>query len=122
MNPSIITIIFGAVTAVLGAQAYFAPTGDSLPSPVSLLAGGVSGLILIAAGFAMLRGAFTLGWWVALAMTLLLLMRFARPFISGVISGNIQLYPNGIMTLLSVITLLALIFGRTAGAPKTLVS
>lgn len=120
MNPSIITLIFGVITLVLGAQAYFAPTAGNNPSPISLIAGGGTGLILIAAGIAMMRGAFQFGWWTALLVTLLLLVQFARPFIGGAMRGDFQLYPQGVMTLLSIITLLALIFGRTAGTRPTI--
>ena len=111
MNPSWVTIIYGVITAALGAQAYLAPREGATASPISLIAGGVSGLLLIAAGFAMFKGAFTLGWWIALIVTLLLLVQFA----GGIFRGKFDLYPQGLMVLLSLVALIALIFGRTAG-------
>lgn len=99
-----IILIYGILTAAGGTFAYL-----SVKSVPSIVAGGASGLLLIFAGYMMLRGSYTAGWWIALVVTLALLARFGATAFS-----NFKFMPGGMMILLSLIALVALLMGRSA--------
>lgn len=101
-----IILIYGVLVAAGGALGY--ARANSLPS---LFAGGVAGLVLVAAGVAMMRGAYQIGWWVALIVAALLLARFAIASF-----GNFKMMPGGLMVILSVLAIAALLLGRTVSA------
>lgn len=104
---ALVILVYGILTAAGGVFAYM-----KVGSRPSLIAGGVSGLLLVVAAIAMMRGAYQPGWWVALVITLLLLGRFVYASI-----GNFKFMPGGLMIALSVVALAALLFGRTSPAP-----
>jgi uncharacterized membrane protein (UPF0136 family) len=99
-----IILIYGVLTAAGGVFAYLKV--NSLPS---IVAGGASGLLLVLAGYLMMRGSYTAGWWIALVVTLALLARFGAAAFS-----NFKFMPGGLMILLSLVALIALIAGRNA--------
>lgn len=99
-----IILIYGVLTAAGGVFAYLKV--NSLPS---IVAGGASGLLLIFAGYLMMRSNYTAGWWIALVVTLALLARFGATAFS-----NFKFMPGGLMILLSLLALVALVMGRTA--------
>ncbi|MBA3322686.1 MAG: TMEM14 family protein [Pyrinomonadaceae bacterium] len=99
-----VILIYGLLVAVGGVMGYV--RAQSLPS---LLAGGISGLLLIGAAVAMMRGSFQLGWWAALIIALLLLARFGAAAVN-----EFKMMPGGLMIILSIIAIIALLFGRTA--------
>lgn len=98
-----IVLIYGILTAAGGVFAYL-----SVKSVPSIVAGGASGLLLIFAGYLMMRGSYGAGWWVALVVTLALLARFAAASYT-----DFKFMPGGMMILLSVIALAALLLGRS---------
>ncbi len=104
MTTAWIILIYGILTAAGGVFAFL-----SVRSVPSIVAGGASGLLLIFAGYLMLRGSYAAGWWIALVVTLALLARFAATAFS-----DFKFMPGGLMIGLSIIALVALIFGRTA--------
>lgn len=99
-----VILIYGLLVAVGGVMGY--ARAQSVPS---LVAGGVAGLLLVGAAVAMMRGAYQLGWWAALIIALLLLARFGSAAFS-----SFKMMPGGLMIILSVIAIIALLFGRTA--------
>ncbi len=106
MTTAYIILIYGILVAVIGAYGYF--KASSIPS---LIAGVVSGVLLLAAAFAMMRGSYRLGWVAALVVAILLLGRFARPAFA-----ESQLWPGGVMVALSFLAVIALLIGRNAPA------
>ncbi|MBA2503322.1 MAG: TMEM14 family protein [Pyrinomonadaceae bacterium] len=106
MTTAYIILIYGILVAVIGAYGYF--KASSIPS---LIAGVVSGVLLLAAAFAMMRGSYRLGWVAALVVAILLLGRFARPAFA-----ESQLWPGGVMVALSLLAVIALLIGRNAPA------
>lgn len=105
MPTAYVILIYGVLTLVGGVAAFL--TVRSVPS---IVAGGASGLVLIFAGYLMLRGAnYNAGWWIALVVTLALLARFAAASYN-----SFKVMPGGLMILLSIIALVALLLGRAA--------
>ena len=104
MTTAYIILIYGVLVAVIGAYGYF--KASSVPS---LIAGVVSGVLLLAAAFAMMRGSYRFGWVAALVLAILLLGRFARPAFA-----EQQLWPGGVMVVLSLLAIIALVIGRNA--------
>ena len=104
MPTSLIILIYGILTLAGGVFAYI-----SVKSVPSIVAGGASGLMLIFAGYLMMRGSYSAGWWIALIVTLALLARFGATAFS-----NFKFMPGGLMIILSIIALVALLLGRTA--------
>lgn len=102
MSTALIILIYGILVLAGGVLGYV--RANSIPS---LAAGGIAGLVLIGASAAMWRGAYSLGWWVALIVAALLLFNFG----STVFRGNFKLMPGGLMILLSIIALIALVIG-----------
>lgn len=99
-------LIYGMLVAVGGVVGYV--KAQSLPS---LLAGGVAGLVLIAAAVAMMRGAYGIGWWVALVVAIILLARFGAASLN-----NFKMMPGGLMIILSLLAIIALFAGRSRSA------
>ncbi len=103
MTTAWIILIYGVLVAVGGVMGYV--RAQSVPS---LVAGGVAGVLLIASAVAMMRGPFQIGWWAALIIAVLLLLRFGSAAFSG-----FKMMPGGLMIILSVIAIVVLLLGRT---------
>ena len=97
-----IILVYGVLVAAGGIMGY--ARAKSAPS---LVAGGVSGLILIGAAVAMMRGAYQTGWWLALIVALLLLANFGYRSLSG-----FKMMPGGLMIILSLMAIIALLANR----------
>lgn len=97
-------MIYGALVAAGGIMGYV-----NKNSVASLIAGGVSGIVLIGCGMAMRNaGASARGaWWLALVVTLAILGRFGPAFLR---TGDWM--PAGGTALLSILALIGLIVGR----------
>ena len=106
MTTPLVILLYGILTLAGGVFAYI-----SVKSVPSIVAGGASGLMLIFAGYLMMRGSYSAGWWIALVITLALLARFAATAYTG-----FKFMPGGLMIILSIIALVALLLGRTAPA------
>jgi len=98
-----IILLYGVLVAAGGVMGYVKAN-----SRASLIAGGVSGVLLIVSSVAMMRGAYSLGWWLALIVAILLLARFAMASLNG-----FKMMPGGLMIVLSVIAILVLLTNRT---------
>ncbi len=103
MTTAWIILIYGVLVALGGVMGYV--RAQSVPS---LVAGGIAGLLLIASAVAMMRGPFQVGWWAALIIAVLLLLRFGSAAFS-----NFKMMPGGLMIILSVIAIIVLLVGRT---------
>lgn len=99
-----IILIYGLLVLVGGVMGYV-----NAKSTASLMAGGVSGLILIGSAIAMWRGFYVVGWWIALIVAALLLARFGY----AAAANGFKMMPGGLMIILSVIAVLALVVGRS---------
>ena len=98
-----LVLIYGILIAAGGVFAY-----AKVKSTASLIAGGVSGIALIGAAVAMLRGSYSTGWWISLVVALLLLARFG---IASLQKG-FKMMPNGMVIILSLIVIAALLSRR----------
>lgn len=103
-----IILIYGILVAAGGAYGYV-----KAQSMASLIAGVVSGVLLSGASVAMMRGAYSIGWWLALVVAVALLLRFA----STAFGANFKFMPGGLMIALSIVAIIALLLERT---PRTL--
>ncbi len=83
--------IYGVIT-ILGGVMGFVTAG----SVISLVAGGVFGVLLLAGGYGLLTEA-TWGFWVSLVATVVLLIQFAPTF-----TRTGELMPAGLMSLLGI--------------------
>ena len=99
-----VILVYGILVTAGGFMGY--ARAKSVPS---LIAGGLSGLVLIGAAVAMLRGAYQTGWWLALIVALLLLANFGVRSLSG-----FKMMPGGLMIILSLIAILVLLMGRNS--------
>jgi uncharacterized membrane protein (UPF0136 family) len=97
-----LVLIYGILIAVGGVMGFRAG------SMASLIAGGLSGIALVGAAVAMMKGSYSAGWWVALIVALLLLGRFG----SAVISKGFKMMPDGMVIILSIIVIAALLMRR----------
>ncbi|HEX5080796.1 MAG TPA: TMEM14 family protein [Blastocatellia bacterium] len=100
-----VVLIYGILTAALGLLAWFRK--GSMPS---LIGGGVSGIALIVAAVVMLKGSYNTGWWISLVVALVLLGRFG----SSAISKGFEIWPGGLIIILSIIVIAALLLTRRA--------
>jgi uncharacterized membrane protein (UPF0136 family) len=99
-----IILIYGLLVLAGGIMGYV--KAQSTPS---LVAGGLSGVILIASALAMMRGAYQIGWWIALVVAVLLLGRFGV----NAATHGFKMMPGGLMIILSLIAIVALVAGKT---------
>ena len=98
-----IVLIYAVLVAAGGVVGYL-----KAGSLASLFAGLLSGILLGGSAFAMMRGAFQTGWWLALVVTILLLVRFGAAAAKG-----FKMMPGGMVIIMSVIVLIALLTNRT---------
>ena len=94
-----IVLAYGILVAVGGVIGYVKAS-----STASLIAGGISGLLLVGAAVLMMRGSYQAGWWTALIIAGLLLARFVQASYI-----NFKVIPGGIMILMSLITIIVLL-------------
>lgn len=97
-----IVLIVGVLVAVGGVMGYRAG------STISLIAGGIAGLALAGSAVAMMKGAYTTGWWISLIVALLLLGRFG----SVALSKGFKMMPDGLVIILSIIVIATLLANR----------
>jgi uncharacterized membrane protein (UPF0136 family) len=97
-----LVLIYGILIAVGGYMGY------RKGSMASLIAGGVSGIALVGAAVAMMKGAYTAGWWVSLIVAAILLIRFGK----GALSEGFKMMPGGMVIILSIIVIAALLTRR----------
>jgi uncharacterized membrane protein (UPF0136 family) len=98
-----LVLIYGILIAAGGVMGYV--KAHSMPS---LIAGGISGIALLGAAWAMMKDAYSAGWWISLIVALLLLGRFAVAARSG-----FKMMPGGMVIILSIIVIAALLANRT---------
>jgi len=98
-----VVLVYGILVAVGGVMGYV-----KKGSTPSLIAGGISGLALVASAVAMMRGAYTVGWWISLIVALLLLGRFGKV----ALTNGFKMMPGGLVIILSVITIVVLLTQR----------
>lgn len=103
MNTSVLLFVWGAIVALIGASGY--AMKHSVPS---LIAGVVAGALLLGAG-ALLKSGKDFGFWIGAAVTVLLLLRFAPVYFK-----THDIWPAGVMALLSVVALAAMFVSRRA--------
>ena len=99
-----LVLIYGILVAAGGVMGYV-----KADSKASLIAGGVSGIALVGAAVAMMKGSYSAGWWISLIIALLLLGRFG----SGAMSEGFKMMPGGLVIILSVIVIAVLLTHRT---------
>ena len=87
--------VFGAITLGAAVQGYLAG------SPISLIAGGILGLLILAGCFL-----FTSNATVALILALVGLLGIAGRFVPAFFKSNYQVWPAGTLAVLSVIGLI----------------
>lgn len=97
-----LVLIYGILIAVGGYMGY------RKGSTASLIAGGVSGIALVGAAVAMMKGAYSAGWWISLIVAALLLIRFGK----GALSEGFKMMPGGMVIILSIIVIAALLTRR----------
>jgi uncharacterized membrane protein (UPF0136 family) len=97
-----VVLIFAVLIAVGGVMGYV-----KAGSTASLIAGLVSGILLLGSALAMMRGAFQLGWWIALLVTILILVRFGMAAMK-----EFKMMPGGLVIIMGLIVLAVLITQR----------
>ncbi len=98
MNPSLVTFVYGALVAAGGIMGYV-----QAKSKESMIAGVLSGVVLIAAGMAMQKG-LRWGFILAIIATAGLLLMSA-----GRYGASVKFMPMGLLAVLSLVALVALI-------------
>ena len=97
-----IVLIYAILVAVGGIMGYV-----KAQSSASLIAGVLSGVILVGSAIAMMKDSYQTGWWIALIVTLLLLGRFAFAALN-----QFKMMPGGMVIILSLIVLIVLLTNR----------
>lgn len=97
-----VVFIFAILIAFGGVMGYV--RAGSTPS---LIAGLIAGLLLVGSVVAMNRGAYQLGWWIALVVTILLLVRFGMAAMK-----EFKMMPGGLVIIMGLIVLAVLITQR----------
>jgi len=97
-----VVLIFAVLIAAGGVMGYV-----KAGSAASLIAGLIAGILLVGSAVAMMRGAFQLGWWIALVVTILLLLRFGLAAMK-----EFKMMPGGLVIILGLIVLAVLITER----------
>ena len=100
---ALIVLLYGILVAAGGVMGYV-----NAGSMASLISGGGAGLILLGASVAMMRGSYSLGWWISLLVALLLLGRFGMAAMN-----DFKLMPGGMVIAMSLLVLAVLLFNRT---------
>ena len=98
-----LVLIYGILIAVGGVMGYV-----KAKSTASLIAGVVSGIALVGAAVAMMKNAYSTGWWISLIVALLLLARF----VIAELRGGFKMMPGGLVIILSIIVIAALLTHR----------
>ena len=98
-----LVLIYGILMAAGGVMGYVRK--DSM---ASLIAGGISGIALVGAAVAMMKDAYSAGWWISLIVALLLLGRFG----AAALSKGFEMMPGGLVIILSIIVIAALLTHR----------
>jgi len=97
-----IVLIYAILVAIGGIMGYV-----KAGSGKSLIAGVLSGVILVGSAIAMMKDSYQTGWWIALIVTLLLLGRFAIASLN-----QFKMMPGGMVIILSLIVLIVLLTNR----------
>lgn len=100
---ALIVLLYGILVAAGGVMGYV-----KAGSVASLISGGGAGLILLGASVAMMRGSYSLGWWISLLVALLLLGRFGMAAMN-----DFKLMPGGMVIAMSLLVLAVLLLNRT---------
>jgi len=98
------TVLIYALLVAVGGVLGYVRAG----SMASLVAGLISGLLLVGSAVAMMRGAFQSGWWLALVVTILLLARFGMAATKG-----FKFMPGGLVIIMSILVLIMLLSNRS---------
>ena len=98
-----LVLIYGVLVAAGGVMGYVKAN-----STASLIAGGISGIALVGAAVAMMKGSYSAGWWISLVVAALLVVRFGK----GVRSEGFKMMPGGMVIILSIIVIAALLTHR----------
>jgi uncharacterized membrane protein (UPF0136 family) len=98
-----VVLIAGVLVAAGGVMGYVRK--DSMPS---LIAGGIAGLALAGSAVAMMKNAYSTGWWISLIVSLLLIGHFGRK----ALSEGFILMPGGMVIILSIIVIAVLLTHR----------
>lgn len=99
------TVLIYALLVAVGGMLGYVRAG----SAASLVAGLVSGLLLVGSAIAMMRGAFQPGWWLALVVTILLLARFGMT----AATKGFKFMPGGLVIIMSILVLIMLLSNRS---------
>jgi uncharacterized membrane protein (UPF0136 family) len=97
-----IVLIYAILIAIGGIMGYV--KAQSIPS---LIAGVVAGLFLAGSAIAMMKDAYQAGWWIALIVTIALLVRFGMAAMN-----EFKMMPGGMVIILSLIVLVVLLTNR----------
>jgi uncharacterized membrane protein (UPF0136 family) len=97
-----IVLIYAILVAVGGIMGYV-----KAQSSASLIAGVLSGLFLAGSAIAMMKGSYQAGWWIALIVTIVLLVRFGMAAMN-----EFKMMPGGMVIILSLIVLVTLLTNR----------
>jgi uncharacterized membrane protein (UPF0136 family) len=99
------TVLIYALLVAVGGVLGYVRAG----SVASLVAGLVSGLLLVGSAVAMMRGAFQPGWWLALVVTILMLARFGM----AAATKGFKFMPGGLVIVTSILVLIMLLSNRS---------
>lgn len=97
-----IVLIYAVLIAAGGIMGY-----TKAGSMASLISGVVAGIVLAGSAWAMMKGSYQTGWWVALIATILLLARFGMAA-----TKEFKMMPGGMVIIMSLIVLVVLLTQR----------